>query len=155
MTAQELIRLAVFEGRQIRRILQDDEWWFAIIDIVGVLTDSNLPKRYWSDLKRKLTAEGFSEPYEKIVRLKMPAPDGKMRLTDCAATETVFRIIQSIPSSKAEPFKQWLARLGRERLAEIEDPELAMARMKALYEKKGYPKDWIDKRLRGMAVRHT
>lgn len=154
MTAQELIKLAVFEGKQIRRIFQDGEWWFAIIDIVGVLTDSNLPKRYWSDLKRKLTAEGFSEPYEKIVRMKMPAPDGKMRLTDCATAETVFRIIQSIPSSKAEPFKQWLARLGRERLAEIEDPELAMARMKSLYEKKGYPKDWIDKRLRGMAVRH-
>jgi len=154
MTAQELIKLAVFEGKEIRKTLHEGEWWFAVIDIVEVLSGSSIPKRYWSDLKRKLVAEGFSEAYEKIVRLKMPAPDGKMRLTDCATTETLLRIIQSIPSPKAEPFKRWLARVGKERIAEIEDPELAMARMKELYEKKGYPKSWIDKRLRGMAVRH-
>ena len=112
---------------------------FSVIDIVQVLTGSSIPKRYWSDLKKKLVSEGFTETYEKIVRLKMLAPDGKMRLTDCAHTETMFRIIQSIPSPKVEPLKRWLARVGRERIDEIENPELSMERMKELYEKKGYP----------------
>ena len=153
MNTEGTSRLAVFEGKQIRKILHEGEWWFAIIDIVEVLTGSSIPKRYWSDLKRKLVAEGFSEAYEKIVRLKMRAPDGKQRLTDCANTETLFRIIQSIPSPKVEPLKRWLAKVGKERLDEIENPELAMGRMQDLYEKKGYPKEWIDKRLRGIAVR--
>ena len=146
-------KLAVFQGKHIRRILHDGEWWFSVIDIVEVLTGSSIPKRYWSDLKKKLAAEGFTETYEKIVRLKMPAPDGKMRLTDCANTETIFRIIQSIPSPKVEPLKRWLARVAKERIDEIENPELSMERMKELYEKKGYPKEWIDKRMRGIAVR--
>jgi prophage antirepressor-like protein len=145
--------IAFFEGSQIRKVMHEGEWWFAVIDIVELLTDSSIPKRYWSDLKRKLIAEGFAEAYEKIVRLKMQAPDGKQRLTDCANTETLFRIIQSIPSPKVEPFKRWLAKVGKERLDEIENPELAMGRMQDLYEKKGYPKEWIDKRLRGIAVR--
>lgn len=127
---------------------------FFVIDIVEALTDTNNARRYWSDLKRKLAdEEGFNQVYKKIVHLKLPAPDGKMRETDTADTETVFRIIQSIPSPKAEPFKKWPARVGYERLREIEDPELAQKRMKALYEAKGYPKAWIDKRLRGIAVR--
>ena len=134
--------------------MRNNEWWFSVIDIIEILTESTIPKRYWSDLKKKLKAEGYVEAYENIVRLKMPAPDGKMRDTDCANTETMLRIIQSIPSPKAEPLKRWLARVGKERIDEIEDPELAMARMKQLYEQKGYPKDWIDKRLRGIAVRH-
>jgi len=118
-----------------------------------VLTESSIPKRYWSDLKKKLAGEGATETYEEIVRLKMSAPDGKMRLTDCADTETMFRIIQSIPSPKVEPLKRWLARVGKERIDEIENPELSMERMQLLYEKKGYPKEWIDKRMRGIAVR--
>jgi len=153
MTKSELIQLAAFEGNQIRKILHEGEWWFSVIDIVEVLTGSSIPKRYWSDLKKKLVVEGFIETYEKIVRLKMHAPDGKMRLTDCANTETMFRVIQSIPSPKVEPLKRWLAKVGKERIDEIENPELSMERMQALYEKKGYPKEWIDKRMRGIAVR--
>lgn len=153
MNTEEIPKPALFEGRQIKKILHEGEWWFSVIDIVQVLTGSSIPKRYWSDLKRKLVAEGYSEAYEKIVRLKMLAPDGKQRLTDCANTETLFRVIQSIPSPKVEPLKRWLAKVGRERLDEIENPELAMGRMQDLYEKKGYPKEWIDKRLRGIAVR--
>jgi DNA-damage-inducible protein D len=153
MSKQQKTKLVVFEGKRIRKILHDGEWWFAVIDIVEVLTGSSIPKRYWSDLKRKLASEGFTEVSEKIGQLKMPAPDGKQRLTDCAKTETMFRIIQSIPSPKVEPFKRWLARVGKERIDEIENPELAMARMQELYEKKGYPKEWIDKRLRGITVR--
>jgi DNA-damage-inducible protein D len=151
MTKSDLIRVAVFEGKQIRKIMHLDEWWFSVIDIVEVLTGSNLPKRYWSDLKRKLAKEGYSELYDKIAQLKFAAADGKYYAT--AGTETMFRIIQSIPSPKVEPFKQWLARVGYERLEEIENPELSMVRMQALYEKKGYPKEWIDKRMRGIAVR--
>lgn len=147
-------KLAIFQGKKIRKIIFNDEWWFSVIDVIEILTESTIPKRYWSDLKKKLRAEGYVEAYENIVRLKMLAPDGKMRDTDCANTETMLRIIQSIPSPKAEPLKRWLARVGKERIDEIENPELAMARMKQLYEQKGYPKDWIDKRLRGIAVRH-
>jgi DNA-damage-inducible protein D len=133
--------------------MKEGEWWFSIVDIVEVLTSSNIPKRYWSDLKRKLAKEGYSELYDKIVQLKFVAADGKYYATDCANTETMFRIVQSIPSPKVEPFKQWLAKVGRERLEEIENPELSMERMQELYEKKGYPKEWIDKRMRGIAVR--
>jgi len=153
MTKAELIRVAVFEGKHIRKIIHEGEWWFSVIDIVEVLTGSSIPKRYWSDLKKKLVSEGFIEAYEKIVRLKMMASDGKKRLTDCADTEIMFRIIQSIPSPKVEPLKRWLAKVGKERIDEIENPELSMERMKTLYEKKGYPKEWIDKRMRGIAVR--
>ncbi|MDA8414394.1 MAG: Bro-N domain-containing protein [Desulfobacteraceae bacterium] len=153
MTKSELIRVAVFEGKHIRKILHEGEWWFAVIDIVEVLTGSSIPKRYWSDLKRKLAREGYFELYEKIVQLKFEAADGKFYSTDCADTETMFRIIQSIPSPKVEPLKRWLAKVGKERIDEIENPELSMERMKSLYEKKGYPKDWIDKRMRGIAVR--
>jgi len=153
MTKSDLVRVALFEGKRIRKILSEDEWWFSIIDIVEVLTASTTPKRYWSDLKRKLAKEGCSELYDKIVQLKFVAADGKYYATDCANTETMFRIIQSIPSPKVEPLKQWLARVGYERIEEIENPELSMARMQALYEKKGYPKEWIDKRMRGIAVR--
>jgi DNA-damage-inducible protein D len=146
--------LVAFQEKSIRRTWHNEEWWFSIIDVVGILSETAIPKRYWSDLKRKLAQEAGSEqPYEKIVRLKLTAPDGKQRDTDCANTEILFRIIQSIPSPKAEPFKRWLAQVGYERVKEIENPELAMGRMQDLYEKKGCPKEWIDKRLRGIAVR--
>ncbi|MBS3169192.1 Bro-N domain-containing protein [Candidatus Woesearchaeota archaeon] len=144
--------LVIFEGKNIRRLWHKEEWHFSVIDIVAVLTDSSLPKRYWSDLKAKLLEEGF-EPYDKIVLLKMPAEDGKLRETDSANTETMLRLIQSIPSKKVEPFKRWLAQVGYERIQEIENPELAQDRAKEYYELKGYPKDWIDKRLRGIAIR--
>ncbi|MBN2422387.1 Bro-N domain-containing protein [Candidatus Woesearchaeota archaeon] len=144
--------LVVFQDKNIRRIWHNNEWYFSIIDVVNALEASSLPKRYWSDLKSKLSDEGF-EPYDKIVQLKLPAEDGKFRATDCANTRNMFRIIQSIPSPKAEPFKRWLAQVGYERVQEIENPELVQARMKELYKAKGYSDDWIEKRVRGIAVR--
>ena len=152
MTAEN--RMVVFKGKGIRRLLHKDEWFFSVIDVVGVLTDSENPRRYWSDLKRNLAeTEGFNELYDNIVQLKMQAPDGKMRETDATNTETLFRIIQSIPSPKAEPFKRWLAKVGYERVQEIEDPELGTKRTRALYKAKDYPDDWIEKRMRGIAIR--
>src|SRR4030066_446261 len=112
-------RLAVFQGKHIRRILHNSEWWFSVIDIIEVLTDSSIPKRYWSDLKRELSKEGYSELYDKIVQLKFASTDGKYYATDCANTETMFRIIQSIPSPKVEPLKRWLARIGKERMKKL------------------------------------
>src|SRR3990170_8166854 len=153
MKPDETSSLAVFEGKQIRKAFHEGVWWFSIIDVVEALVGGERPRKYWNDLKNKLISEGYIEVSEKIGQLKMPAPDGKMRLTDCANTETLFRIIQSIPSQKVEPLKRWLARVGKERIDEIENTELSMERMKELYEKKGYPKEWIDKRTRGIAVR--
>ena len=144
--------LVVFEGTKIRRTWHDEQWFFSVVDVVGALTDSSIPRRYWSDLKSNLLEEGF-EPYDKIVQLTLQAEDGKMRLTDCANTESIFRIIQSIPSKKAEPFKRWLAKVGYERVQEIEDPELAQKRMKEIYKLKGYSDEWIEKRVRGIAIR--
>jgi hypothetical protein len=148
-------RIAIFQGKHIRKVLHNDQWWFSIIDIIEVLVGGGRPRKYWNDLKKKLVAEGYVEVSEKIGQLKLPAPDGKLRETDCAETETIFRIIQSVPSPKVEPLKRWLARVGKERIDEIENPELAMQRMKEIYQKKGYPKDWIDKRMRGIAVRKS
>ena len=146
-------RIALFEGKKIRKVFYENEWWFSVVDVIEVLTDSTIPKRYWTDLKRKLKEEGFFQVYEKIVRLKLEAPDGKMRETDTANTETMLRIVQSIPSPKAEPFKLWLAKVGYERIQEIEDPELASRRARTLYEAKGYPPEWIEKRMRSIAIR--
>ncbi len=148
----EVNKLVVFQGKNIRRTWHNDEWYFSVVDVVTALEVSSIPKRYWSDLKRTLKEEGF-EVYDIIVQLKLQAEDGKMRLTDCANTKSMFRIIQSIPSKKAEPFKQWLAQIGYERIEEIENPELGQDRIKKYYELKGYPKEWIDKRLRGIAIR--
>ncbi len=145
-------KIIVFEDKNIRRTWFNDEWWYSVVDIIEILTNSNRPRKYWSDLKKKMIEEGF-EVSEKIGQLKLVAEDGKNRPTDCVNTKNAFRIIQSIPSLKAEPFKQWLAQLGQERIDEIENPELAQDRVKEYYELKGYPKDWIDKRLRGIAVR--
>ena len=145
--------LAVFEGKKIRKTWHNEEWWFSVVDVMEVLTDSTTPKRYWSDLKIKLGQEG-NQPYDFIVQLKLLAEDGKMRETDCINTEGAFRIIQSIPSPKAEPFKLWLAKTGYERVQEIENPELTQKRMKEIYQQKGYSEEWIEKRVRGIAVRN-
>ena len=150
---EEKNKLVVFQDKKIRRIWHNSEWYFSVIDVIGALTDSSIPRRYWSDLKKQIEeTEGF-ELYEKIVQLKLESSDGKKYSTDCANTKSLFRIIQSIPSKKAEHFKQWLAKVGYERIQEIKNPELAQERMKELYEQKGYSKSWIDKRLRGIAVR--
>ncbi|MBI2576087.1 Bro-N domain-containing protein [Candidatus Woesearchaeota archaeon] len=144
--------LVVFQGNKIRRTWFNDEWWFSVVDIIGALTQTDRARKYWSDLKTKLQDEGF-EVSEKIGQLKLMAEDGKLRLTDCANTKNMFRIIQSIPSPKAEPFKEWLAQVGYDRVQEIENPELAQKRMKEIYQAKGYSDDWIEKRVRGIAVR--
>ena len=150
-------KLIVFQDKNIRRIWHDEEWFYSVVDIVGILSEqSNLQgsRNYWKVTKHRLIKEG-NETVTNCNRLKLPSADGKLRLTDVANTKDIFRLIQSIPSKKAEPFKQWLAQLGKERLDEIENPELAQERMKEIYEQKGYPKDWIDKRLRGIAIRQN
>lgn len=146
--------MALFEGKQIRRHWDANKelWYFSVIDIIYALTGSSIPKRYWSDLKHKLQDEG-SEAYEKIVRLPMVAIDGKTRETDVADTETMLRIIQSIPSPNAEPFKLWLARVGYERIEETDDPELAINRALRNYLRKGYSREWINQRLKAIEIR--
>ena len=144
--------LVVFQNKKIRRKWYDDEWYFSVVDIVAALTESRDPRNYWKVLKHRLNQEG-SEVVTKCNQLKLPASDGKYYDTDCANTETLFRLIQSIPSPKAEPFKRWLAKVGYERVQEIENPELAQKRMKEIYQTKGYSDDWIEKRVRGIAVR--
>ncbi|MCR4307418.1 MAG: Bro-N domain-containing protein [Candidatus Berkelbacteria bacterium] len=151
----ELNKIAIFQKKEIRKIIYHNEWWFSVVDVVQVLTDQpdfQAARKYWNKLAERLRNEG-SEVVTNCHRLKLPAPDGKMRETDCASTETTFRLIQSIPSPKAEPFKRWLAKVGYERVQEIEDPELAQKRMKATYRAKGYSEGWIEKRVRGIAVR--
>ncbi len=144
--------LVVFQDKKIRRVWYHDEWYFSVVDVIEALTESTNPRNYWNMLKSREAEQGV-ELYTNCVQLKLVAEDNKLRDTDCANTKTLFRIIQSIPSSKAEPFKQWLARVGYERVQEIQDPELAQARMKELYRQKGYSEDWIEKRARGIAVR--
>ncbi|MBI2548158.1 phage antirepressor protein [Candidatus Woesearchaeota archaeon] len=144
--------LVVFQDKKIRRIWHNEEWYFSIVDIVAVLSESENPQTYWRVLKKRLKDEG-NETVTNCNALKMPASDGKMRLTDVGNVKEIFRLIQSIPSPKAEPFKQWLAQVGYERVEEIQNPELAQARMKELYKAKGYSDDWIEKRVRGIAVR--
>jgi len=145
-------KLITFQNQKIRRIWHEDQWWFSVVDVALVLTDSKDAGAYWRKLKQRLKTDEESEVVTNCHALKLEASDGKKYATDCANTETMFRIIQSIPSPKAEPFKRWLAKVGYERIQEIEDPELAQERMKNIYEQKGYSKDWIDKRLRGIAI---
>lgn len=147
--------IKLFQDKKIRSSWNEEEeqWYFSVVDIVEALTDSPNPRQYWRKMKDRDLKE--FETYPIWVQLKLSAPDGKMRNTDCANVKGLLRIIQSIPSPKAEPFKLWLSQVGYERLQEIENPELAQERMKDLYEKKGYPKDWIDKRLRGIAIRQN
>jgi prophage antirepressor-like protein len=148
-------KIIVFENQKIRRIWHNQEWYFSVVDVISALTDSENPAVYWRVFKKRLLDEGANETVTNCNGFKMLASDGKMRITDCLNTQNMFRLIQSIPSPKAEPFKRWLAKVGYERIQEIENPELAQERMKTLYEQKGYPKDWIDKRLRGIAIRQN
>ena len=149
---EEKNKLIVFQDKKIRRIWHNEEWFFSVVDVVAVLTDSKDAKDYWYRLKKRELEQGI-ELSTNCRQLKLPSADGKLYLTDCANTKNLFRIIQSIPSKKAEPFKQWLAKVGYERIEEIENPEIGQDRIKEYYELKGYPRNWIDKRLRGIAIR--
>ncbi|MFZ5365352.1 MAG: Bro-N domain-containing protein [Patescibacteria group bacterium] len=151
----ETTKIALFKGKKIRKTLFQNEWWFSVIDVVQALTDQAddyIARKYWNKLAQRLREEG-SEVVTFCHRLKLEASDGKKYETDCANTEGIFRIIQSIPSPKAEPFKRWLAKVGYERVQEVENPELATKRTRMLYKLKGYPDDWIENRMRGIAIR--
>jgi len=144
-------RLIVFQDRKIRRLWYNNEWFYSVVDMVEVLTDSPTPRQYWGKVKDREFIQLELSPI--WVQLKLLAEDEKLRYTDCVNLKSAFRLVQSITSKKAEPFKMWLAEVGKERIEEIENPELAQDRVKEYYELKGYPKDWIDKRLRGIAIR--
>jgi len=146
-------KLVVFRGKEIRRVLEANEWLFSVVDIITALTDSDKPRDYWYRMKRREKESSGVELSTLCRQLKIQASDGKKYLTDMVNTENAFRIIQSVPSPKAEPFKRWLAKVGYERIQEIEDPELGTKRTRALYKAKGYPDGWIEKRMRGIAVR--
>src|SRR3989339_635149 len=157
MKNNELKKIAIFEGNRIRRHWDEEKelWYFAVSDVIAVLTESIDPVAYWRKLKERLLKEGGNEPVTKCHALKMTAPDGKMRLIDVADTETMLRLIQSIPSPNAEPFKLWLARIGYERLEETADPELAINRALKTYLQKGYSREWINQRLKSIEIRKT
>ncbi len=146
-------KIILFQEKQIRRVWHAEEWWFSIIDVIEVLTGTNRSRKYWSDLKKKLLTEGYFQLSENIGQLKMMSPDGKNYKTDAANTRTILRLIMSIPSPKAEPFKQWLSQVGQERLEEIENPELGIERVKELYKAKGYSNEWISTRLKSIDIR--
>jgi DNA-damage-inducible protein D len=145
-------KLVVFKNKDIRRILHDNEWYFAVVDVIAALTESDKPRDYWYRMKKRELESAKFELSTLCRQLKLESRDGKKYQTEMANTEGIFRIIQSIPSSKAEPFKRWQAKVGYERVQEIEDPELATKRTKALYRAKGYSEAWIEKRMRGIAV---
>ena len=149
MENPNLNNIAVFEQKHIRRAEHNGEIWFSVVDIIEVLTDSPIPRNYWSDLKRR-----ENQLHEICVQLKLTASDGRKRATDCANTEGVFRIIQSVPSPKAEPFKMWLAALGKQAMDETADPELMTERQAALYRAKGYPAEWISRRMQTIDIRN-
>ena len=146
--------LKLFEGKQIRYVWDDEreQYFFSVVDVIEVLTESNTPRRYWSDLKRKLAAEG-SELYEKIVQLKLPSSDGKSYMTDVATTEQLLRLIQSVPSKRAEPFKLWLAEVGRKRLEQLQDPEQSIEQAIRDYQRLGYSEAWINQRIKTIEIR--
>jgi hypothetical protein len=148
---------AEFDGQSIRRVYDEgtETWWFSVIDVVQVLTGSTYANRYWSDLKRKLAQEaGSDQPYEKIVRLKLTAPDGKKRETDCADARTLLRIVQTVPSPKAEPIKLWLAKVGYERMQEMADPALSLDRARQTWQQHGRSDKWIQQRMTGQETRN-
>lgn len=149
----KMTKISIFKGKKVRKILFNGEWWFSIVDVIEVLTDSTQPSKYWTAMKVRVQIEGGFQLSTICRQLKLEASDGKKYKTDCADTEGLFRIIQSIPSQKAESFKRWLAKVGYERVKEIENPELATKRTRALYKAKGYSDDWIEKRMRGIAIR--
>jgi len=147
------MQTALFKKKAIRRTIYNKEWWFSVVDVVEALTDSVNPRDYWFKMKIRVKFEDGIELSTICRQLKLESSDGKYYETDCANTEGIFRIIQSIPSPKAEPFKRWLAKVGYERVQEIENPELAAKRTRMIYRLKGYPDDWIEKRMRGIAIR--
>lgn len=149
----EPTKIVLFRHKQIRRVLQNGEWWFSVVDIIAVLTGSVKARVYWNAMKTRVKEQDGVQLSTFCRQLKLESTDGKKYLTDCANAEGIFRIIQSIPSPKAEPLKRWLAKVGYERIQEIEDPELATKRTRMLYRAKGYPDDWIEKRLRGIVIR--
>lgn len=149
----EITQISIFKKKEIRKIFYQNEWWFSVIDVIEALTDSLSPNDYWYRMKTRVKNEDRIELSTLCRQLKLESSDGKKYGTDCADTEGLFRIIQSIPSPKAEPFKRWLAKVGYERVQEIENPELATKRTRMLYKLKGYPDDWIEKRMRGIAIR--
>ena len=149
----ETTKISLFKGSKIRKTIHNGEWWFSVVDVIEALTDSAQPSKYWTAMKARIKLEGQFQLSTICRQLKLEASDGKKYETDCADTEGVFRIIQSIPSPKAEPFKRWLAKVGFERVQEIENPELATKRTRVLYKLKGCPEDWIEKRIRGIAIR--
>lgn len=146
-------QIAIFRNKKIRKQDLNGEWWFSVIDIIEALTDSNKPRVYWNAMKNRVKSTDGVELSTICRQLKLESSDGKKYLTDCTNTEGVLRIIQSIPSPKVEPMKRWLARVGFERIQEIEDPELATKRTRVLYKAKGYPDSWIEKRMRGIIIR--
>jgi len=148
-------KIAIFHGKKVRKTIFNNEWWFSVVDVVQALTDSVNARDYWFKMKIRVHDEDGIELSTICRQLKLESSDGKKYETDCANTESVFRIIQSIPSPKAEPFKRWLAKVGYERVQEIEDPELATKRTRAIYKAKGYPDSWIEKRMRGIEIRET
>lgn len=150
---QAVAKISIFEGKEVRKVLHGGEWWFSVVDVIEVLTDSSEPRKYWNAMKARVKSDDGIELSTICRQLKLMAADGKKYGTDCANTESIFRIIQSIPSPKAEPFKRWLAKVGYERIQEIEDPELATKRTRELYKAKGYSEGWIEKRMRGIAIR--
>ena len=148
------LEIAEFKGKEVRKVLHDGEWYFSVVDVVGAVSDSKTPRRYWSELKVKLDKEGFNdELFDNIEQLKMPSADGKDRATDAANTETLIRIIQSIPSKKAETFKRWLAKVGYERILENQNPDIAIKRAILGYKMKGYDDEWIDARVQAIVTR--
>ncbi len=149
----ESTKIVVFKGKKIRKTIFKNEWWFSVVDVVAVLTDSANSRDYWYKMKIRVKDDDGVELSTFCRQLKLESSDHKQYVTDCANTEGIFRIIQSIPSPKAEPFKRWLAKVGYERVQEIEDPELGAKRTRLLYKLKGYPEDWIEKRMRGIAIR--
>lgn len=149
----ENIKIVLFKNKEIRKIIHNNEWWFSVVDVVEALTDSQDPNDYWYRMKKRVGDEERIELSTICRQLKLPANDGKSYETDCSDTEGIFRLVQSIPSPKAEPFKRWLAKVGYERIQEIENPELATKRTQMLYKLKGYSDDWIEKRMRGIAIR--
>ncbi len=146
-------KLSLFEGKPIRKIWQDEQWFFSIIDIIEILTESPTPRKYWDKVKRKLKEEGINETSPIWRQFKLMASDDKLRLTDCANTEGVLRIIMSVPSPKAEPFKQWMAQVSKERIEETENPEIGFDRLREIYKAKGYPDDWIGYREKSILIR--
>lgn len=150
---EDITKIVLFKNKQVRKIIYQNEWHFSVVDIIEALTDSTNPKVYWSAMKVRVKIEDGIQLSTTCKQLKLPSSDGKKYETDCVNTEDAFRIVQSIPSPKAEPFKRWLAKVGYERVQEIENPELATKRTRMLYKLKGYSEDWIEKRMRGIVIR--